>query len=204
MTGYLVLAFFVRNHASSPADLPKQEQVYPAQSHSPDQEEFTRAEAQRQIQRDREAIRINTASPGPQSSSRIGSPISSPGMGSRTFSAGAGSRTIAAGAFRRNKPTPAVAFGNSQERAESLESGNQVPPVSRPLPVATPFETPFETPQQGQENSYITSSDARAYNLPDLDIPLGAPLPPPTYMNSHSDATPDHEHTHGQAAGSSR
>jgi hypothetical protein len=117
-------------------------------------------------------------------------PTGSPGVGSRPSFPGSGQRTISASAFKRNKDTVRSPVTTTSASAAIIDY-NLAP--TAPLNVVRPTSTHDDAvaSSSGEANIHADTDGERSAAMrrdldDDLEIPLGAPLPPPTYGDSHN------------------
>ncbi len=164
----------------------------------PTQEEVQAIDAAKdEVRREREAFGI--AAGDEPAADRFYTPSASPGLGARPggFFPGTGQRTISASAFKRNKdrtPGSPVVANSALEPAFSPTAPLDVRRPGSSLAIsenASAADRPVAPVAPGSaEPHHRTSAEHPRRNLSvddDIDVGLGAPLPPPLYGQSHND-----------------
>ncbi|KAJ9123623.1 hypothetical protein QFC24_003839 [Naganishia onofrii] len=198
------MAYFVRNHASSPNSIPREPKTLPA---NPEVSEIPPVNDYREQEREAFSAGLPTPAgdreafytPSENVTGSLAAParVHSPAIGSANGTGGP--RKIAAGAFRRNKPTPAIAAA-PVGRSEASPSGSPRHSQQYASPqIAQQTYTPVQVssgdyPAEPNSNHQREAAlDETHFSDPGVDpaLGLGSPLPPPAYGNSHSDAAVD-------------
>ncbi|KAJ9120252.1 hypothetical protein QFC22_003152 [Naganishia vaughanmartiniae] len=206
------MAYFVRNHASSPNSIPREQKTLPS---NPEFSEIPPVNEYREQEREAFGAGLPTPAGDREAfytpSESAPARVLSPAIGSTNGTGGP--RKIAAGAFRRNKPTPAIAAGpaaSSTIRSQGSPSGSPrhseqyaSPPIAQQSYTPVHVSSGDYSGEPYNHHQRDAALDDTHFSDPGVDpaLGLGSPLPPPppAYGSSHGDAAVNDDDVYADA-----